>query len=115
MHDQTALKTEGICDLLRSGFPQVKTKVDAGYRGLAKQFPGQVCAPPLKPRAGAPPGEITQWEAARKAQSSQRICVEHANAERKHWRSLQRYTGRRDYYDETHLAVGLVSDRAATR
>ena len=115
MHDQTALKTDGICDLLER-FPQVKAKVDAGYRGLAKQFPGQVCAPPLKPKAGAPPEEAARWEHSRKTQSSQRICVEHANAEHKQWRSLQRYTGRRDYYDQTHLAIaGLVSDRAAAR
>ncbi|MGI8447054.1 MAG: transposase family protein [Streptosporangiaceae bacterium] len=115
MHDQTALKTDGICDLLER-FPQVKAKVDAGYRGLAKQFPGQVQAPPLKPKTGAPPDEIARWEASRKTQSSQRICVEHANAEHKQWKSLQRYTGRRDYYDETHLAIaGLVSDRAAAR
>lgn len=39
MHDQTALRTEGIADLYEQ-FPQVKTKNDAGYRGLAKQFPG---------------------------------------------------------------------------
>ena len=115
MHDQTALKTDGICDLLER-FPQVKAKVDAGYRGLAKQFPDQVCAPPLKPKAGAPPEEAARWEHSRKTQSSQRICVEHANAEHKQWRSLQRYTGRRDYYDQTHLAIaGLVSDRAAAR
>jgi hypothetical protein len=115
MHDQTALKTEGICDLLER-FPQVKAKVDAGYRGLAKQFPGQVCAPPLKPAKDALPEEIASWEALRKSQSSQRICVEHANAEHKQWRTLQRYTGRRDYYDDTHLAIaGLVSDRAAAR
>ena len=115
MHDQTALKTDGICDLLER-FPQVKAKVDAGYRGLARQFPNQVCAPPLKPKAGAPPEEAARWEHSRKTQSSQRICVEHANAEHKQWRSLQRYTGRRDYYDQTHLAIaGLVSDRAAAR
>jgi hypothetical protein len=115
MHDQTALKTEGICDLLEQ-FPQVKAKVDAGYRGLARQFPGQVHAPPLKPKAGAPPDEAARWENSRKSQSSQRICVEHANAEHKQWRSLQRYTGRRDYYDQTHQAIaGLVSDRAARR
>jgi DDE superfamily endonuclease len=114
-HDQTALKTEGICDLLER-FPQVKAKVDAGYRGLARQYPGQVHAPPLKPKAGAPPDETARWEQSRKAQSSQRICVEHANAEHKQWRSLQRYTGRRDYYEQTHLAIaGLVSDRAARR
>jgi hypothetical protein len=82
MHDQTALKTAGICDLLER-FPQVKAKVDAGYRGLATQFPGQVHAPPLKPKAGAPPEEAASWETRRKAQSSQRICVEHANAEHK--------------------------------
>jgi hypothetical protein len=115
MHDQTALKTGGICDLLRQ-FPQVQAKVDAGYRGLARQFPGQIQAPPLKPKAGAPPKEAARWEEARKNQSSQRISVEHANAEHKHWRSLQRYIGRRDYYDQTHLALaGLVSDRAAAR
>ncbi len=115
MHDQTALKTEGICDLFER-FPQVKALVDAGYRGLARQFPDQVTAPPLKPGKDAPPGEVASWQISRKAQSSQRIPVEHANAEHKQWRTLQRYIGRREYYDETHLAVaGLVSDRAARR
>ncbi len=114
-HDQTALKTEGICDLLER-FPQVQALVDAGYRGLAKQFPDQVTAPPLKPGKDAPPDQAARWETRRKAQSSQRICVEHANAEHKQWRTLQRYTGRREYYDQTHLAIaGLVSDRAASR
>jgi hypothetical protein len=115
MHDQTALKTEGICDLFER-FPQVKALVDAGYRGLARQFPDQVTAPPLKPGKHAPPREVASWEISRKAQSAQRIPVEHANAEHKQWRTLQRYTGRREYYDETHLAVAsLVSDRAARR
>jgi hypothetical protein len=115
MHDQTALKTEGICDLLER-FPQVKAKVDAGYRGLAKQFPDQVEAPPLKPKKDAPPEEVADWEAARTKQSSERIPVEHANAEHKQWRPLQRWIGRREYYDETHLAIAsLVSDRTAMR
>jgi hypothetical protein len=114
-HDQTALKTEGICDLFEQ-FPQVKAKVDAGYRGLAKQFPDQVQAPPLKPKKDAPPEELTAWEEARKQQSSERICVEHANAEHKQWRPLQRWTGRREYFDQTYQAVaGLVSDRMAMR
>jgi hypothetical protein len=114
-HDQTALKTEGICDLFER-FPQVKAKVDAGYRGLAKQFPDQVEAPPLKPKKDAPPEDVTAWEAARKKQSSERIPVEHANAEHKQWRPLQRWIGRREYYDETHLAIAsLVSDRTAER
>jgi len=46
----------------------------------------------------------------------QRICIEHAIAEPKQWRTLQRWTGRREYFQETALAIaGLVSDRAAER
>jgi hypothetical protein len=52
MHDQTAVRTEGIADLL-TRFPQVRLKVDAGYRGLAREFPDQVEAPPLKPKKDA--------------------------------------------------------------
>ncbi|MEU2835472.1 hypothetical protein ABZ667_44180, partial [Streptomyces lavendulae] len=52
----------------------------------------------------------------RRRQSSRRICVEHAIGEEKKWRPLQRYTGRREYYPETHAAIaGLVSDRTARR
>ena len=115
MHDQTAVRTEGIADLFRQ-FPEVKAKVDAGYRGLAKEFPGQVQAPPLKPKKDTPPEEVAAWDEARHKQSSQRICVEHANAEHKQWRTLQRYLGRREDFDETYTAVaGLVSDRTAER
>jgi len=115
MHDQTAVRTEGIADLF-TRFPQVRAKVDAGYRGLAKEFPDQVQAPPLKPKKDAPPEEVAAWDEARHRQSSERICVEHANAEHKQWRTLQRYLGRRENFDETYMAVtGLVSDRAAER
>jgi len=115
MHDQTAVRTEGIADLFTQ-FPQVKAKVDAGYRGLAKEFPDQVQAPPLKPKKDAPPEEAAAYEAERHQQSSERICVEHANAEHKQWRTLQRFLGQREDFDETFLAVaGLVSDRAADR
>jgi hypothetical protein len=115
MHDQTALRTEGIADLFTQ-FPQVSAKVDAGYRGLAKQFPGQVEAPPLKPKKDAAPEEAAAYEEQRHQQSSERICVEHANAEHKQWRPLQRYLGRREYFEQTFLAIsGLVSDRAAAR
>jgi len=115
MHDQTAVRTEGIADLF-SRYPQVKAKVDAGYRGLAKQFPDQVQAPPLKPGKDATPQETAAYESHRHQQSSERICVEHANAELKQWRTLQRFTGRREEFDETFLAIaGLVSDRAAER
>jgi len=115
MHDQTAVKTEGIQELFRQ-HPTVTANVDAGYRGLAKAFPDQVCAPPPKPNKDAPAEQVAAYQQARKQQSSQRICVEHANAEHKQWRTLQRWIGRRDYYAQTHLAVaGLVSDRAAHR
>jgi DDE superfamily endonuclease len=115
MHDQTALRTEGITDLFEQ-FLQVKAKVDAGYRGLAKQFPDQVQAPPLKPKKDAPPDETAAWNEQRHRQSSQRICAEHANAEHKQWRALQRYLGCREDFDETYTAIaGLVSDRAAER
>lgn len=115
MHDQTAVKTEGIWDLFVR-HPEVKAQTDAGYRGLAKDFPEQVTAPPKKPGKNADTDDIAAWEQERKAQSSRRIPVEHANAEHKQWRPLQRYIGRREYYDETHLAIaGLVSDRTALR
>jgi hypothetical protein len=115
MHDQTAAKTEGIADLLQH-YPMVMATVDAGYPGLAKAFPGQVGAPPRKPPKDAPAEDLSVYQQARKQQSSRRICVEHANAEHKQWRPLQRYLGRREAYAETHLAIaGLVSDRTARR
>jgi hypothetical protein len=59
---------------------------------------------------------VAAYRQARKRQSSQRICVEHAIAEHKQWRPLQRYLGRREAYAETYPAIaGLVSDRAARR
>lgn len=115
MHDTTALRTEGIEDLLRH-YPNVKAEVDSGYQGLARDFPDQLRAPPKKPGKDAPPEEVARWEQARKTQSSQRICIEHAIAEPKQWRPLQRYIGRREYFEQTALAIaGLVSDRAAMR
>ena len=90
--------------------------VDAGYRGLAKDHPEQVIAPPLKPKKDTPLDQVAAYEAARKSQSSQRIPAEHAIAAIKWWRTLQRFTGRRDVLPETIRAVaGLASDRAATR
>ena len=113
MHDQTALRTEGI-DALIEQYPQVKFLVDSGYRGLAKAHPDQVTAPPLKPKKDATPEQVAVYEATRKAQSSQRIPAEHAIALIKWWRQLQRYTGRRDTFPNIIQAVtGLAADRAA--
>jgi hypothetical protein len=112
-HDQTALQTDGIDDLLDQ-FPAVKCEMDAGYRGLHRDHPGQVSVPPKKPAKDAAPEVHQAWEQARHAQSSTRICVEHAIADSKNWRSLQRWTGRRGDLPETIQAIGsLVSDRAA--
>jgi hypothetical protein len=113
MHDQTAVRTEGIDELIEQ-YPEVKFLVDSGYRGLAKDHPDQVIAPPLKPKKDAPPDQVAAYETARKAQSSQRIPAEHAIALIKWWRPLQRYTGRRDALPEIIRAVtGLAADRAA--
>jgi DDE superfamily endonuclease len=115
MHDVTALRTEGIEDLLRQ-YPNVRARVDSGYQGLARDFPDQVSAPPKKPAKTATDTERAEYETARHTQSSQRICVEHAIAEPKQWRPLQRYIGRREHFENTMLAIaGLVSDRCAER
>src|SRR5215469_14892868 len=112
---QPALRTEGIEDLLRQ-YPDVAAEVDSGYQGLSRDFPAQVSAPPSKPGKNAAAGETARSEQQRHQQSSARICVEHTIAEPKQWRPLQRWTGRREYFQETALAIaGLVSDRAATR
>jgi hypothetical protein len=114
MHDTTAARVEGI-DVQLDAYPQVQVLVDAGYQGLAKQHPGQVSAPPLKLRPDAAQARQVQWEAERKEQSSRRISVEHAIAELKWWRQLQRFTGRREVLPETVAAVAsLVSDRMIT-
>jgi hypothetical protein len=115
MHDVTAVRTEGIEELL-AYYCQVTGEVDSGYQGLARDFPDQISAPPKKPKKDAPAEDVASWEEARKQQSSARICVEHAIAEPKQWRSLQRYLGRREYFAEAILAIGaLVSDRTALR
>jgi hypothetical protein len=95
-------------------YPHVTFLVDSGYRGLAKDHPDQVIAPPLKPRKDATPEQVATYEAQRKTQSSQRIPAEHAIALIKWWRPLQRYTGRRDTPSGIIRAVtGLAADRAA--
>jgi hypothetical protein len=115
MHDVTALRTEGIEDLLRQ-HPTVRAKVDSGYQGLARDFPDQINAPPKKPSKDATEAQRSEYDIARQTQSSQRICVEHAIAEPKQWRPLQRYIGRREHFEDTMLAIaGLVSDRCAER
>ena len=54
MHDQTALRTDGIDHLLEQ-FPDVRAEMDAGYRGLHRDHPDQVSVPPKKPAKDAGP------------------------------------------------------------
>jgi hypothetical protein len=61
MHDVTAVRTEGIEDLLRQ-YPDVQAEVDSGYQGLARDFPAQVSAPPKKPGKNAAAGETARWQ-----------------------------------------------------
>jgi hypothetical protein len=80
MHDVTAPRTEGIEDLLGQ-YSTVRAKVDSGYQGLARDFPDRVSAPPKKPPKAATENQLAEYNTARKAQSSQRICLEHAIAD----------------------------------
>ena len=65
-HDQAALQTDAINDRLQR-FPDIKCEMDAGYRGLRRDNPGQVSVPPNKPAKNAPT-EVTQaYEQARHA------------------------------------------------
>ena len=112
MHDQTAIKSEGIDGLLRDHL-DVALEMDDGYRGLARDYPDHVTCPPKKPRKDATDAEIEASREARHVQSSSRICVEHGIGELKAWRTLQRWIGRRDHLPETIAAIAsLVSDRA---
>ncbi|MFI5972746.1 transposase family protein [Streptomyces sp. NPDC051452] len=99
MHDQTAMRTEGIAEQLRL-HPDVRAEVDEGYRGLSNELPDQISAPPKKSKdlEDLPLTERYGWREMRRRRSSRRICVEHANAEHKQWRALQRLLGRREHY-----------------
>jgi hypothetical protein len=65
MHDVTALRTEGIEDLLRR-YPTVRIRVDSGYQGLARDFGDQVTAPPKKPPKDATDTQRGEYETASK-------------------------------------------------
>ncbi|MFI7103301.1 hypothetical protein ACIBK8_28595 [Streptomyces sp. NPDC050161] len=115
MHDQTAVLTEDIAEQFRL-HSKVRAEIDEGYRGLANEFLAQVSAPLKKPKDDVPLGKHHAWWEQRRRQSSRRIRVEHTNAELQQWCSPQRFTGRRDTYAETHLAIAsLVSDCSARR
>src|SRR6201981_3986106 len=55
MHDQTAVRTEGIADLFRQ-HPRVRAQVDAGDRGPAQEVPAPGQAPAAEAEEGRRPG-----------------------------------------------------------
>ncbi|MEU6278294.1 transposase family protein [Streptomyces populi] len=112
-HDATAVRNEGIAVCFRH-LPDVEVLLDDGCLGLSRDHRGQAITPPRKPRPGALPGRVEQWERDRHGHSSGRITVEHALADHKRWKQLTCWTHRRDVLPDTYRAiVGLVSDRTA--
>ena len=70
-HDQTAVNTEGIAELLTQ-HPGGKVRVDEDYRGLASACAEQVTAPPRKPAKDAAAELVAAYRQARTEQSSRR-------------------------------------------
>lgn len=60
MHDQTAVRSEGIAEQFRLR-PMVRAEVDEGYRGLANECPNGVSAPPKKVKPDVPLGDQYAW------------------------------------------------------
>jgi DDE superfamily endonuclease len=117
MHDQTqtALKTEGIDDLL-DHFPGVRMWADQGYRGLARDHPGQVITKLdlLPDTADADLQDLVVD--LRKLHCQQRIPIEQLIGRMQNWTQLAHWHGRRNTLPETFTAVAtLVSDLTATR
>ncbi|MEV6477997.1 transposase family protein [Streptomyces sp. NPDC051657] len=111
MHDVTATRNEDIAVCFQY-FSDVEVLLDDGYLSLSRGHRGQAITPPRKPRPGALPSRVEQWERDRHGHSSDRISVEHALADHKRWKQLTRWTHRRDRLPDTYRAIaGLVSDR----
>ncbi|WP_328876875.1 transposase family protein [Streptomyces sp. NBC_00299] len=66
MHDQTAMRTEGVAEQFRL-HPRVKAEVDEGYRGLAQRVPRSGQRPARKPKDDAPLGGRYAWREARRS------------------------------------------------
>ncbi|MFD5721565.1 transposase family protein [Streptomyces sp. NPDC127036] len=114
MHDATAARTAGIGPCF-DHFDQVQVLLDDGYLGLSRDHRGKALTPPRKLRPGAIAPFVELRERQRHDHSSQRITVEHALADHKRWKQLQRWTHRRDRLPDTYRAIAtLVSDRNAT-
>lgn len=115
MHDQTAIKTEGLDNLLTQ-FPGVRIWADQGYRGLARDHPGQVITKLDPPPDTADPDLQTTITDLRKLHCQQRIPIEQTIGRLKNWKALTHWHARRTTLPETITAIAaLVSDLTATR
>ncbi|MFH8746401.1 transposase family protein [Streptomyces rimosus] len=114
MHDATAARTAGIGRCF-DHFDLVQVLLDDGYLGLGRDHRGKALTPPRKLRPGAIAPFVEHRERQRHDHSSQRITVEHALADHKRWKQLQRWTHRRDRLPDTYQAIAtLESDRTTT-
>lgn len=112
MHDVTAARTAGIGRCF-DHFDLVQMLLDDGYLGLSKDHRGKALTQPRKLRPGATLPFLEHNERRRHEHSSRRITVEHALADHKRWKQLQRWTHRRDRLPDTYQAIAtLVSDRS---
>jgi hypothetical protein len=115
MHDQTAIRTEGLPDLLHH-YPGVRIWADEGYRGLSRDHPGQVYTKQPQAPETAPTDLQQHLHNLRKLHCQQRIPIEQVIGRMKNWRTLAHWPGRRDTLPETITAIAaLVSDHTATR
>jgi hypothetical protein len=114
VHDATAARLAGIGRCFHA-FDRVQVLLDDGYLGLSRDHRGKALTQPRKLRPGATLPFLEHNERQRHEHSSQRITVEHALADHKRWKQLQRWTHRRDRLPDTYRAIAtLVSDRTAT-
>jgi DDE superfamily endonuclease/Helix-turn-helix of DDE superfamily endonuclease len=110
MHDQTAIKTEGLDNLLHH-YPRVRIRADQAYRGLSKHHPGQIITKQPAPVDTCPPELAQHLIAIRKLHSQQRIPVEHVIGRLKTWKQLAHWNGPRTNLPETITAIaGLAAD-----
>jgi hypothetical protein len=113
MHDQTAIKTEGIDDLLHH-FRGVRIWADEGYRGLSRDHPGQVVTKQPPAPDTADPELQAHIDDIRRLHCQQRIPVEQVIGRLKQWRVLAHWPGPRHLLPAMITAVaGLVSDRTS--
>ncbi|MFD4861029.1 transposase family protein [Streptomyces atratus] len=115
VHDQTAVRTEGIAEQFRLR-PNVKVEVDEGYRGLANEFPHQVSAPPRKPKDDVCDGERRAWREQRRRHTSElfRRPSSHAPSTRRPPnRDGRSSTKSPEHYDKSYLEPARIGEAGA--